>query len=101
LKNVGNDRVQTTDNLNSTSTTSKEMHYQAETDRVLIPLLYKAYREMAYENITCTALGPIEIQIKNMAGEHFANIHGATRNTLQNQNIDMTHLYQVDLATIL
>jgi hypothetical protein len=62
----------------------------------LIPPLYKADREMAYENITCTALGPIEIQIKNMAGEHFANIHGATRNMLH--NIGMTHLYQVDLA---
>ncbi len=67
-------------------------------DPALIPPLYKADRKTAFENIDCTALGPIEIQLKNKAGEHFANIRGATQNTLH--NIGMTHLYQVDLANL-
>lgn len=67
-------------------------------DPALIPSLYKADRETAFKNITCTALGPIEIQLNNMAGEHFANIRGATQNTLH--DIGMTHLYQVDLANL-
>jgi hypothetical protein len=67
-------------------------------DPALIPPLYKADRETAFEKITCTALGPIEIQLKNTAGQHFANIRGATRNTLH--DIGMTRLYQVDLANL-
>ena len=69
-----------------------------EKDPTLIPPLYKADRETAFENITCTALGPIEIQLKNRAGEHFANIRGATKKTLK--DIGMTHLYQVDLTNL-
>jgi hypothetical protein len=54
--------------------------------------------QTAFDKIVCTDLGQLDMQLKDAAGHHFANIRGATQKVMQGKGLK--YLYQVMLEDL-